>query len=107
MRIAIVTETYAPDLNGVARTLVALVGELRRLGHSVSLVRPTPRGVDLPLEEGEVRVTGMAIPGYTAMQFGFPPEACCVISGTRSAPMWCISTPKALWVIPRLTPRAP
>ncbi|HES76763.1 MAG TPA: glycosyltransferase family 1 protein [bacterium] len=72
MRIAIVTETYAPDLNGVARTLVALVGELRRLGHEVSLVRPTPRGTDVPRESGEVRVTGMAIPGYSAMQFGFP-----------------------------------
>jgi len=72
MRIAIVTETYAPDLNGVARTLVALVGELRRLGHEVNLVRPTPRGVDVPCERGEVRVSGMAIPGYTAMQFGFP-----------------------------------
>jgi glycosyltransferase involved in cell wall biosynthesis len=72
MRIAIVTETYAPDLNGVARTLVALVGELRHLGHEVHLVRPTPRGVDVPCEVGEVRVTGMAIPGYAAMQFGFP-----------------------------------
>jgi glycosyltransferase involved in cell wall biosynthesis len=72
MRIAIVTETYAPDLNGVARTLVALVGELRRLGHEVNLVRPTPRDADVPREIGEVRVIGMAIPGYTAMQFGFP-----------------------------------
>ena len=75
MRIAIVTETYAPDLNGVARTLVALVGELRRLGHEVNLVRPNPRGVDMPLEPGELRVTGMAIPGYNAMQFGFPAGA--------------------------------
>jgi len=72
MRIAIVTETYAPDLNGVARTLVALVGELRRLGHDINLIRPNPRGVDMPYESGEVRVTGMAIPGYSAMQFGFP-----------------------------------
>ena len=72
MRIAIVTETYAPDLNGVARTLVALVGELRRLGHEINLIRPKPRGVDMPCEHGEVRVMGMAIPGYNAMQFGFP-----------------------------------
>ena len=72
MHIAIVTETDAPDLNGVARTLVALVGELRRLGHEIKLIRPKPRGGDMPRESGEVWVTGMAIPGYNAMQFGFP-----------------------------------
>lgn len=81
MRIAIVTETYAPDLNGVARTLVALVGELRRLGHQVNLVRPNPRGEAMPLEDGEVRVMGMAIPGYNAMQFGFP-------AGARLREIW-------------------
>ncbi|MEW6445056.1 MAG: glycosyltransferase family 4 protein [Pseudomonadota bacterium] len=72
MRIALVTETYAPDLNGVARTLVALVGELRGFGHAVDLVRPHPRGEAAPPEAGELRVRGMPIPGYSAMQFGFP-----------------------------------
>jgi glycosyltransferase involved in cell wall biosynthesis len=72
MRIALVTETYAPDLNGVARTLLALVGELRRLGHTVNLVRPHPQGVEVACEDGEIRVQGMAIPGYPSMQLGFP-----------------------------------
>ncbi|MEW6766176.1 MAG: glycosyltransferase family 1 protein [Pseudomonadota bacterium] len=72
MRIALVTETYAPDLNGVARTLVALVDELRGFGHIVDLVRPHPRGGEFPLENGELRVRGMPIPGYPSMQFGFP-----------------------------------
>lgn len=72
MRIALVTETYAPELNGVARTLVAMVRELRGLGHRVDLVRPEPRGPSSPLEEGELRVRGVPVPGYSAMQFGLP-----------------------------------
>ena len=91
MRIAIVTETYAPDLNGVARTLVALVGELRRLGHHVNLVRPHPRGEAMPLEEGEIRVPGMAIPGYNAMQFGFP-------AGGRLREIWSQERPDVVHI---------
>ncbi|MDM7323050.1 MAG: glycosyltransferase family 1 protein [Gammaproteobacteria bacterium] len=72
MRIALVTETYAPELNGVARTLVAMVRELRALGHTVDLVRPAPRGDAAPPEEGELRVRGLPLPGYAAMQFGLP-----------------------------------
>ncbi|MGK0673514.1 MAG: glycosyltransferase family 1 protein [Halothiobacillaceae bacterium] len=72
MRIALVTETYAPELNGVARTLVAMVRELRALGHEVDLVRPEPRGEDSPPEEGELRVRGVPLPGYATMQFGLP-----------------------------------
>ena len=91
MRIAIVTETYAPDLNGVARTLVALVGELRRLGHEINLVRPNPRGEAMPCEPGEVRVTGMAIPGYNAMQFGFP-------AGGRLRELWTKERPDVVHI---------
>lgn len=72
MRIALVTETYAPELNGVARTLVAMVRELRARGHQVDLVRPEPRGDTCPPEAGELRVKGLPVPGYPAVQFGLP-----------------------------------
>lgn len=72
MHIALVTETYAPDLNGVARTLVALVRELRALGHRVDLVRPRPLSPGAPCEEGEILVRGVPLPGYSALQFGLP-----------------------------------
>lgn len=72
MHIALVTETYAPELNGVARTLVAMVRELRARGHRVDLVRPEPRGESCPPEAGELRVKGLPVPGYPAMQFGLP-----------------------------------
>ena len=38
--ICTVTETYPPEVNGVAMTLSHLVEGLRRQGHAVSVVRP-------------------------------------------------------------------
>ena len=40
MRHAIVTETYPPEVNGVALTVQGLEHGLRALGHEVLLVRP-------------------------------------------------------------------
>ncbi|MFZ5513186.1 MAG: glycosyltransferase family 4 protein [Pseudomonadota bacterium] len=91
MRIALVTETYAPDLNGVARTLVAMVRELRGLGHRVDLVRPEPRGDGAPLEEGELRVRGVPVPGYAAMQFGLP-------AGNRLRARWTSQRPDVVHI---------
>src|SRR5215475_10283812 len=38
--ICIVTDTYPPEVNGVAMTLARLVSGLRDLGHAVSVLRP-------------------------------------------------------------------
>jgi glycosyltransferase involved in cell wall biosynthesis len=40
MRIAIVTDAWAPQVNGVVRTLSALRGELERRGHRVEVIAP-------------------------------------------------------------------
>ncbi len=40
MRIALVTDAWAPQVNGVVRTLTAVTGELRRRGHEVEIVSP-------------------------------------------------------------------
>ncbi|MBN8808727.1 MAG: glycosyltransferase family 1 protein [Sphingomonas sp.] len=40
MRIAIVTDAWSPQVNGVVRTLQAVRGELERLGHDVLVVSP-------------------------------------------------------------------
>jgi glycosyltransferase involved in cell wall biosynthesis len=45
--ICIVTETYPPEINGVALTLGHLAEGLRRIGHRVSLVRPWQRAADM------------------------------------------------------------
>lgn len=40
MRIAIVTDAWAPQVNGVVRTLVATRDELERRGHAVDIIAP-------------------------------------------------------------------
>jgi glycosyltransferase involved in cell wall biosynthesis len=71
MRYSIVTETYPPEINGVALTVQAKEHGLRLRGHDVELVRPRQfrgqRG-----ESHELLVPGLPIPGYPAMRFGLP-----------------------------------
>lgn len=40
LRVAVVTETFPPEVNGVARTVGLMVDALRRRGHRVQVVRP-------------------------------------------------------------------
>lgn len=40
MRIALVTDAWLPQVNGVVRTLTAITGELMRRGHTVALISP-------------------------------------------------------------------
>jgi glycosyltransferase involved in cell wall biosynthesis len=73
MRIAVVTETYPPEINGVALTVHGFVEHLTRLGHAVDLVRPRQPGVSAPAGvHGEVLVAGAAIPRYPGLRFGLP-----------------------------------
>lgn len=40
MRIVLATDAWPPQVNGVVRTLLALITELQRLGHGVSVLHP-------------------------------------------------------------------
>lgn len=40
MRIALVTDAWQPQVNGVVRTLASVTGQLRDLGHEVELIAP-------------------------------------------------------------------
>src|SRR4051812_44069567 len=44
LRLAVVTETYPPEINGVAATIASTVAGLRVRGHQVQLVRPWQGG---------------------------------------------------------------
>jgi glycosyltransferase involved in cell wall biosynthesis len=75
MRIAMVTETYPPEVNGVARTLATLVEGLRRRGHSLQLVRPRQNGHDTAAARPgfeELLRPGIPIPRYPSLQMGAP-----------------------------------
>ncbi len=67
MRVLIVTDTYPPDINGVARTLHTLGAGLVRRGHVVEVV------TTVESEEGLQRhvMHSMPLPGYPGLRFGF------------------------------------
>lgn len=69
LRIALVTETHPPEINGVAMTLGQMVAVLRNRGHCVEVVRPHQPG-DGTSED--VQVKGLPIPGYSELRFGLP-----------------------------------
>jgi glycosyltransferase involved in cell wall biosynthesis len=73
--ICIVTETYPPEVNGVALTLSHLVKGLRERGHVVSMIRPRQRMIDTSKPPGDTStllVRGLPLPGYKGLQFGLP-----------------------------------
>ncbi|HEY0946072.1 MAG TPA: glycosyltransferase family 1 protein [Opitutaceae bacterium] len=75
MKIALVTETYPPEVNGVAMTLSRLVQGLRTRGHRVEVVRPRQatelHAREKPLTE-DLLVPGVPIPFYKALRLGLP-----------------------------------
>lgn len=75
MRVAMVTETYPPEINGVAMTMGRIVTGLQARGHTVQLIRPRQHAGDRPADQPlfeEVLQRGMPIPRYDALKLGLP-----------------------------------
>lgn len=75
LRIAVVTETYPPEVNGVSLTLARLVGHLHERNHDIQLFRPRQGGDDAPDKElrfSEVLMRGMPVPKYPSLRMGLP-----------------------------------
>jgi glycosyltransferase involved in cell wall biosynthesis len=77
MRYAIVTETWPPEVNGVALTVRGFAEGLRRRGHAVGIVRPRQphEAAIAPPSDGTLLVPGCAIPRYPGLRFGLPATA--------------------------------
>jgi len=71
MRYGIVTETYPPEVNGVALTVQGLEHGLRQRGHEVAMVRPRHDGEAEPAVD-TLLVRGAALPRYPGLKFGLP-----------------------------------
>jgi glycosyltransferase involved in cell wall biosynthesis len=70
LHITLITETFAPEINGVANTLGRLCDGLRSRGHRVELVRPRQYG-DTGLAADDLMLCrGWPIPGYPGLQWG-------------------------------------
>lgn len=75
LRIACVTETWPPEVNGVAMTIACLVQSLRSRHHVVQVVRPRqPGDVGQTSADGhgDVLVRGLPIPRYGGLRMGLP-----------------------------------
>ncbi|WP_104204470.1 glycosyltransferase family 4 protein [Billgrantia saliphila] len=77
MRVCLVSETWSPDINGVAHTLDQLSQELLTRGVALQLIRPTPArktptAARTPGIQAELRVPGCSVPGYREVRIGMP-----------------------------------
>lgn len=71
LHVTLVTETYSPEINGVANTLGRLCDGLRLRGHTVELVRPRQGGEAAPeAPQALLLCRGWPIPGYPGLQWG-------------------------------------
>lgn len=89
MKVALVTETYPPEVNGVAMTLSRLTGGLVARGHTLEVVRPrqkdevegaVPEPVDGAGNNGVAQwlVPGAPIPFYKTLRMGLPVQGALV-----------------------------
>lgn len=94
-RFALVTETYLPQINGVAHTLGHLVDGLLARGYGVQLLRPAQphesAGTRLDGLLCELLVRGLPIPGYTDLQWGLP-------AGPQLSSLWHTERPDAVYI---------
>jgi len=75
LNISVVTETFPPDINGVAHTLSKMVNGLQLNGHNIWLVRPRIEKKELAQNRqgfNELLVKGMPIPFYKQLRMGLP-----------------------------------
>jgi glycosyltransferase involved in cell wall biosynthesis len=75
LRIAIVTETYPPEVNGVAMTVARIVAGLHDRHHDLQLVRPRQTASDEATAQTrfhEVLMRGLPIPRYPHLRMGLP-----------------------------------
>lgn len=71
LRIACVTETFPPEVNGVAMTVAHIVDGLRSRGHLLQLVRPRQGGHDEAAAH-ELLLPSLPLPRYPGLRMGVP-----------------------------------
>jgi hypothetical protein len=95
LRLALVTETYPPEINGVAMTTGRMVEGLLRRKHQIQLIRPRQRPNDAPAQRGvfeEVLAHGLPIPHYGELKMGLPAKH-------RLVRLWSVRRPDVVHVV--------
>ena len=91
LAVDFVTETYPPEVNGVAMTVGKLVAGLRHRGHRVAVIRPAQAGETAAPPE-EMLVRGLPLPRYPGLRLGLP-------SGQRLRARWQQKRPDLVHVV--------
>ena len=76
LRVAVVTETYPPEINGVAMSTGRVVDGLVAAGHRVDLIRPRQAHEGAVIAEGveQMLARGIPLPRYANLQLGLPAQ---------------------------------
>lgn len=74
LRLSVVTETYPPEINGVARTVGRMLQEALAAGHELEVVRPHQgeEAHEVPAGVETVWVRAIALPRYPGLHMGWP-----------------------------------
>lgn len=94
MQVCVVTETFSPEVNGVAMTLGHLIMGLLKRKHLVTLIRPRQHAYDRPgccTKPNVVLVPGLPVPGYKTIRFGLPMRR-------KLQKIWNINRPDVIYV---------
>jgi glycosyltransferase involved in cell wall biosynthesis len=89
LRIAVVTETYPPEVNGVAMTLGRLVNGLQVRNHQIQLIRPRQHADDVAQPTAtltEHLQRGIPLPRYEGLKIGLPAKAALTKLWTKHRP---------------------
>jgi len=91
LHIGLVTETFPPEVNGVAMTLGRLVAGLRSLRHTVEVFRPRQPGDRHNGNASDYLLPGVQLPMYRELRLGLPASA-------RLRRSWTARRPDVLYV---------
>lgn len=89
LRIAVVTETYPPEVNGVAMTLGRVVDGLQVRNHQIQLIRPRQHADDSPQPTATLTQhlqRGIPLPRYEGLKMGLPAKAALTKLWTKHRP---------------------
>ncbi|MBE8517622.1 glycosyltransferase family 1 protein [Amycolatopsis sp. H6(2020)] len=71
MRVAIVTESFLPQVNGVTNSVLRVVEHLRERAHDVLIIAPGP-GPDSYRGAPVIRIPALDVPGVSSLPIGLP-----------------------------------
>jgi len=71
VRVAIVTESFLPHMNGVTGSVLQILRHLERTGHQAHVIAPDATGIPTAMHGATIEaVTSLALPGYRNVRVG-------------------------------------